>query len=85
MPDDVLQAEQGSLYPALHRLIKRGWISFEARWTAARRALSALQKTSEAKLQRVEQNVNVSHLTMSHLTITPQCRKTGPHFPRTGL
>lgn len=27
--DDVLQVEQGSLYPALHRLIKRGWIDFE--------------------------------------------------------
>jgi len=27
--DDVLQIEQGSLYPALHRLIKRGWITFE--------------------------------------------------------
>src|ERR671910_3830833 len=27
--DDVLQVEQGSLYPALHRLIKRGWIAFE--------------------------------------------------------
>jgi transcriptional regulator len=27
--DDVLQIEQGSLYPALHRLIKRGWISAE--------------------------------------------------------
>lgn len=26
--DDVLQVEQGSLYPALHRLIKRSWISF---------------------------------------------------------
>jgi len=26
--EDVLQVEQGSLYPALHRLIKRGWISF---------------------------------------------------------
>ncbi len=25
--DDVLQVEQGSLYPALHRLIERGWIS----------------------------------------------------------
>jgi PadR family transcriptional regulator, regulatory protein PadR len=25
--EDVLQVEQGSLYPALHRLIKRGWIS----------------------------------------------------------
>jgi PadR family transcriptional regulator PadR len=27
--DAVLQVEQGSLYPALHRLIKRGWIVFE--------------------------------------------------------
>jgi len=26
--EDVLQVEQGSLCPALHRLIKRGWISF---------------------------------------------------------
>ncbi len=25
----VLLVEQGSLYPALHRLIKRGWISIE--------------------------------------------------------
>src|ERR1700681_1500880 len=25
--EDVLQVEQGPLYPALHRLIKRGWIS----------------------------------------------------------
>lgn len=25
--DDVLQIEHGSLYPALHRLIRRGWIS----------------------------------------------------------
>jgi PadR family transcriptional regulator len=27
--DAVLQVEQGSLYPALHRLIKRGWIGFD--------------------------------------------------------
>jgi transcriptional regulator len=27
--EDVLQVEQGSLYPALHRLIKRGWLSAE--------------------------------------------------------
>src|SRR5579863_8029771 len=27
--EEVLQVEQGSLYPALHRLIKRKWISFE--------------------------------------------------------
>jgi PadR family transcriptional regulator PadR len=28
--EDVLQVQQGSLYPALHRLEKRGWI--EADW-----------------------------------------------------
>lgn len=27
--NEVLQVEQGSLYPALHRLLKRGWISAE--------------------------------------------------------
>ncbi|HET9402194.1 MAG TPA: PadR family transcriptional regulator [Candidatus Acidoferrales bacterium] len=32
--DEVLQVEHGSLYPALHRLVKRGWIS--AKWEVAR-------------------------------------------------
>lgn len=27
--DAILQVEQGSLYPALHRLLKRGWITAE--------------------------------------------------------
>jgi transcriptional regulator len=27
--EQVLLVEQGSLYPALHRLIKRGWITFD--------------------------------------------------------
>jgi transcriptional regulator len=27
--DEVLLVEQGSLYPALHRLIERGWIAFD--------------------------------------------------------
>jgi len=30
---DVLQIQQGSLYPALHRLERRGWI--KARWGAS--------------------------------------------------
>jgi transcriptional regulator len=32
--EDVLQVEHGSLYPALHRLERRGWIA--ARWEAAK-------------------------------------------------
>lgn len=31
--DEVLQVEHGSLYPALHRLERRGWIA--ARWQMA--------------------------------------------------
>lgn len=32
--DDLLQIEHGSLYPALHRLERRGWLS--AKWEAAK-------------------------------------------------
>jgi transcriptional regulator len=31
--DDLLQVEHGSLYPALHRLERKGWLS--AKWEAA--------------------------------------------------
>jgi|SRR5579864_5148083 len=27
--DDLLRVETGSLYPALHRLVKRGWLKWE--------------------------------------------------------
>ena len=33
MSRDVLQVQQGSLYPALHRLEKRGWL--RAEWAAS--------------------------------------------------
>jgi transcriptional regulator len=33
MSRDVLQVQQGSLYPALHRLEKRGWL--QAEWAAS--------------------------------------------------
>jgi transcriptional regulator len=33
MSRDVLQVQQGSLYPALHRLEKRGWV--HAEWAAS--------------------------------------------------
>jgi len=32
--DDVLQVEQGSLYPALHRMERKGWIT--AKWEVSR-------------------------------------------------
>jgi transcriptional regulator len=35
--DDLLQVEHGSLYPALHRLERKGWVA--AKWEAASKDL----------------------------------------------
>jgi transcriptional regulator len=62
--EDVLAVEQGSLYPALHRLIKRGWITFDEgisennrkakyyRLTAKGRKQLTLETTKWEKLAR---------------------------------
>jgi PadR family transcriptional regulator, regulatory protein PadR len=49
--DDVLQVEQGSLYPALHRLIKRGWISFEEGTSENNRRAKFYRLTSKGRRQ----------------------------------
>jgi PadR family transcriptional regulator len=49
--DDVLQVEQGSLYPALHRLIKRGWISVEEGTSENNRRAKFYQLTARGRRQ----------------------------------
>jgi transcriptional regulator len=49
--DDVLQVEQGSLYPALHRLIKREWISFEAGTSENNRHAKFYRLTTKGRRQ----------------------------------
>ena len=49
--DDVLQVEQGSLYPALHRLIKRRWISFEEGTSENNRRAKFYRLTSKGRRQ----------------------------------
>lgn len=49
--DDVLQVEQGSLYPALHRLIKRGWITFEAGTSENNRRAKFYRLTAKGRKQ----------------------------------
>jgi len=52
---DVLQVEQGSLYPALHRLIKRGWISAEEGTSENNRRAKFYRLTARGRRQlRVE-------------------------------
>ena len=49
--DDVLQVEQGSLYPALHRLIKRKWISVEEGISENNRRAKFYKLTAEGRRQ----------------------------------
>jgi PadR family transcriptional regulator PadR len=49
--DDVLPVEEGSLYPALHRLIKRGWISFEEGTSENNRRAKCYRLTPKGKKQ----------------------------------
>jgi PadR family transcriptional regulator PadR len=49
--EDVLQVEQGSLYPALHRLIKRGWISAEEGTSENNRRAKFYRLTAKGRKQ----------------------------------
>ena len=49
--DDVLQVEEGSLYPALHRLIKRGWIAFETGASENNRQANFYRLTARGRRQ----------------------------------
>lgn len=49
--EEVLQVEQGSLYPALHRLIKRGWISVEEGTSENNRRAKFYRLTAKGRRQ----------------------------------
>ena len=49
--DDVLQVEHGSLYPALHRLEKRGWIASEWKTTENKQRARYYRLTRAGKKQ----------------------------------
>jgi PadR family transcriptional regulator, regulatory protein PadR len=54
--DDVLQVEQGSLYPALHRLIRRGWIQAEEGLSENNRRAKFYRLTAKGRKQLAIEN-----------------------------
>jgi PadR family transcriptional regulator, regulatory protein PadR len=50
---EVLQVETGSLYPALHRMERQGWVSSEWRLTEQNQRAKFYQLTAEGKKQLV--------------------------------
>lgn len=49
--DDQLQVETGSLYPALHRLEKRGWLSAEWRLSGSNQRAKYYRLTPAGRAQ----------------------------------
>jgi PadR family transcriptional regulator PadR len=49
--DDVLLVEQGSLYPALHRLLKRAWITFDEGTSENNRRAKFYRLTAKGRKQ----------------------------------
>lgn len=49
--NDVLQVQQGSLYPALHRLEQQGWIEAKSRPTESGRIAKFYSLTRDGKKQ----------------------------------
>ena len=48
---EILQIEQGSLYPALHRLIKRGWITYREGASENNRKAKFYELTAKGRKQ----------------------------------
>lgn len=61
--EEVLQVEQGSLYPALHRLIKRGWITFEEGISENNRRAKYYRLTAKGRKQLAVETTKWDKLT----------------------
>jgi PadR family transcriptional regulator, regulatory protein PadR len=60
--DDLLRVETGSLYPALHRLVKRGWLSAEWGVSEANQRAKYYKLTPEGKKQLLRERDRWSQL-----------------------
>lgn len=55
--DDLLQIEEGSLYPALQRMLKAGWLQSESGFSARNRPVRIF-KVTKAGAKRLEQEIS---------------------------
>src|ERR1700741_5219608 len=60
--DDLLRVQQGSLYPALHRLEHQGWITAEWGASENNRQARFYQLTKEGRKQLAEETENWERL-----------------------
>jgi transcriptional regulator len=73
--DDVLLVEEGSLYPALHRLARRGWVSAEWGVSENNRRAKYYALTSEGRHQlhrEVERWQHFTHAVAKVIELEPE-------------
>ena len=63
--DAVLRVEQGSLYPAMHRLIKRGWNAFAEATSENNRKAKFYRLTAKGRKQLVVETSNWDRLALA--------------------
>ena len=56
--DDLLLVDHGSLYPALHRLVRKGWLSGDWRDTAKGRPMKFYRLTPAGRRQLAAEQSN---------------------------
>jgi transcriptional regulator len=56
--DDLLLVDHGSLYPALHRLVRKGWLSSDWRDTAKGRPMKFYRLTPAGRRQLAAEQSN---------------------------
>ena len=61
--ESVLLVEEGSLYPALHRLLKRGWIDFEEGASEHNRKANFYRLTAKGRKQLLVETTKWEKLT----------------------
>ncbi len=82
--DDVLQVEQGSLYPALHRLIKRGWIVAEDGTSENNRRAKFYRLTPQGKKQLSVETTQVGQARRRDRQDSPFPREDVMSVPKAG-
>ncbi len=63
--NDILRVEEGSLYPALHRMEQDGWISAEWGTTENNRRARYYQLTAKGRKQLAQEEKNWAQLTQA--------------------
>jgi transcriptional regulator len=63
--NDILRVEEGSLYPALHRMEQDGWVSAEWGTSENNRRARYYRLTAKGRKQLAEEEKNWQHLTQA--------------------